>query len=120
MSVCRSEIAHIQSPKDIGGLFGHFDVVGKPSNLVFACFVDDTPFGETLVGVPPPFIIALAGGKVHQVLGKSSFERINRHVVVIEDDKEVIAVHGGVVQSFKRQSSCHGSIANNGDYVIAL
>lgn len=37
------------------------------------------------------------------------------HIVVVEDDKEVVGIDGGVVKPFKSQTSCNRSIAYDGD-----
>ena len=53
--------------------------------------------------------------QVHQVLFHSSHTAVDAHVVVVEDDEQVVGGVRCVVQSLEGQSAAHGSVANDGN-----
>ena len=40
---------------------------------------------------------------------------VNRHIVIIQDDQQIIGINGSIVQPLKSQATRHRPIANNGD-----
>ena len=116
MSVGRTEITDVQTREDIARLLAEHRlevvVAAKPS-LPFM-LIYKVHLLRQLVQSPPPFVIGRTGRQIHEILRDTALERINRHVVVIEHDQQVVLVHRGVVQSLKSQTACHRSIAYDG------
>ena len=119
VSVGRTEIADVETREDITALFGEyrFEAVVASQHSAALAFVHTVQLSRNAVEVPSPAVVSFAGRQIHKVLGETAFERVNRHVIVVEDDKQVVFVHRGVVQSLERQAACHSSIADNGDHI---
>ena len=115
MSVCRTEIPQVKPLEDILLLMGEnsLEVIAESAHTHRLILVQDMPFDEPLVGAPAPVVIAFARRYVHQILGDTAFDWVDSHVVVVEDDEQVILVHRRVVQSLKRQSARHRSVTYN-------
>ena len=65
-------------------------------------------------GVQPvaPIVVFLARGDVHQILCKASLDRVDGHIVVVENNEQIAVNHGGVVQPLISQTSGHGTITD--------
>ena len=115
MSVCRTEIPQVKPLEDILLLMGEnsLEVIAETPYAHRLILVEYMPFNEPLVCAPAPVVIAFARRYVHQILCDTAFDWVDSHVVVVEDDEQVILVHRRVVQSLKRQSARHRSIPYN-------
>ena len=70
-------------------------------------------FLRYLIEPPPPFVIGLAGCQINEILGESALERVDRHVVVVEHNQQVVLIHRGVVQSLESQTAGHRPVADD-------
>ena len=121
MTVGRTEIADVQAGKDITALFGEnsFQTVVATQHSASLALVHQMQLCRYLIEIPPPFVVCGAGGQIDKVLGKTAFERIDSHMVVVQDNQEVILIHRGVVQALESQTSRHGSVADDGNYIMS-
>ena len=62
-------------------------------------------------------VICLVGAQVQQILLHTSHTSVYRHIVVVQDDKQVVRAARYVVQSFKCQSAAQCSVANHRHHV---
>ena len=115
VTVCRSEITNVQSREDIARLLGEdrFEAVVTAQDSTPFALIYQVQFGGQLINAPTPFVISRAGGQVHEILRDTALERVNRHVVIIEHNKQVVLIHRGVVQSLESQTAGHSSIADD-------
>ena len=122
MSVGRTEVTNVQTCEDIIRLFGErrFPVVVSPQHRPAFLFVDQVHLLRQTVEPPSPPVIGRTRRQVHEILGKTAFERVDSHMVVIEHNEQVVLVHRGVVQSLKSQTARHSSVSDDGYGMMAF
>ena len=59
-------------------------------------------------------VVSLVCIEVQQVLFHASHGSVDGHVIVVEDDQQVIGLAGDIVQSFKCKTAAHRSVADDG------
>ena len=70
---------------------------------------------EHVVELIAPLVVAHGCGEFGKVAVQSPDVRRNRHVVVVQDDEEIVRIDGCVVQSFECESVADGCVANQGN-----
>ena len=113
MSVRRTEITDVETREDIARLLAEsgFETVVAAQDGTSLALIYQMQLGCQLVQTPTQTVVSGAGRQIHQVLRETAFERVDRHMVVIEHDEQVVLVHRGVVQSLECQTARHRSIA---------
>ena len=99
MSVRRTEITDVQTCEDITLLLTQrrFPVVITTQNPLAFLVIHQVQFDRQLIEPPAPFIIGSTGRQIYQVLGKTAFQRVDGHVIIVQHDQQVVLVHRGVV-----------------------
>ena len=78
---------------------------------------------EHALAVEPPRsletqgVVGLVGAQVEQVLLHAAHRAVDRHVVVVEDDEQVVGTLRHVVQPLEGQSAAHGPVADDGHHL---
>ena len=118
MAVAGSEIADVHTIEDVllVGQQGLQRVV-EPDNLLTAALVQDAPFEEMLRCPEPQIVIELAGVHLVQILLHAAHTMVNAHIIVIQDNQQVIIRTGNIVQSLVGQSSAHTSVSDHGHHL---
>ena len=62
-------------------------------------------------------VVSLRGGDVSQVVVERAYIGVDRHVVVVEHNQQVVGRVGGVVQTLERQAAANGCVADYGHHV---
>lgn len=65
-------------------------------------------------------IVRLARDDVDEITAECTGALIYGHVVVVEDDKEVVGVCAGIVEPFESKSARHGTITDDRHDLIVL
>ena len=65
-------------------------------------------------------VIRLVGIQVDEIFLHAAHRAVDRHVIVVQDDEQVVGGGRHVVQSFESQTARHGTIANHGHHLPHL
>ena len=71
-------------------------------------------------GLETQGVVGFIGAQIQQILFHTTHRAVYRHVVVVEDDQQVVGTRRRVVQTFEGQSAAHGSVADNGHHMTIL
>ena len=108
----RSEVAYVHTLEDVLLLRnGAFQTVAQADERLAAIIVHQAHLLQHLRSLIPYIIIALGSGEIQQIFLHASHTVVDRHVVVVQDDKQIVRMARHVVESFKRQSAAHAAIA---------
>ena len=116
MSVYRAEISDIQSFKYIlMPRYQSFQTIVETEYGTFLLFGDETHFYQQTVKFVPHVVVKGQGVDTRQIMMESSDIVVDSHVVIVEDNQQVIRVSRCIIQSFKSQSSRNSGIAYHSD-----
>ena len=65
-------------------------------------------------------VVAVRGCQVEQVLFHTADTAVDSHVVIIQDNKQVVRGGRRIVQSFKSQSSAHRTVSDDGYHMTLV
>ena len=71
---------------------------------------------QPLRGLEANGVIRLVGVQPQQILLHAAHAAVNRHVVVVQDNQQVVRTRRHVVQPLKGQSAAHRPVANHGHH----
>ena len=97
-----------------------FQAVVEAQDIPPAVIVDELHLPQAAVHIVTHFVVGLAGCDVNQILAQSSDTVVDSHIVVVEDNQQVVGVGRGIVQPFEGQSSGHCPVADHGYYVAVV
>ena len=116
MAVSRSEIADVESLEDVLLMAdSRFHCIAQSDDALAALVFEHTFLLEPACRPKAQAVVRLVGVKVDEILLHAADGAVNGHVVVVEDDEEVVGRRRCVVESFEGESARHGSIADDGD-----
>ena len=80
---------------------------------------------HTLVVQPPASlepqpVVSLVSVEVQQILLHTTHGMVDGHIIVIENDKQVVRVARNIVQTLVSQSAAHGAIADDSHHMAVL
>ncbi len=108
------EVAYIKPFKKVLFLcYKRFNAVIKPQYQVFLFLGNQFPFLESLVNMVSHPVVFMRGGKLHQVVLHGPHVIVDRHVVVVQYNQEVIGVRANIVQTLVGKPPRHRSIPDN-------
>ena len=113
VSVGGSEVADVQPLKDVL-LVGQegFQRVIEAKDGVAALRRQPPDFLEEVGKGKAQAIVAIRSVKMQQIFLHAADRSVDAHVVVVEDDEEVVGRVGSVVESLEGKSSTHGSVTD--------
>ena len=114
VSVAGTEIADVHTIEDIL-LIGeqHLQGVVKADNLLTTTLVQDAPFEQVLRCPESEIVVELAGMQLVQVMFHTAHAVVDTHIVVVQDDEQVVVGAGYVVQTLVGQSATHAAVSNH-------
>ena len=121
MSVYGPEIADVESFKQV--LLARkqrFDAVVETKHHIFFFFADEFPLFKYLINLVSEFIVFGRSGHFYEVILNTTHIAVDRHIVVVEDDKQVVRLRTGVVKPLVCQAPGHGAIAYNCHYLTVV
>ena len=65
-------------------------------------------------------VVGLVGADVEQILLHAAYRTVDGHVVVVEDDEQVIGRGRHVVQTLEGQTARHGAVADDGHHLFLV
>ena len=121
VSVSGSEIANVQSFEDVLLMAKcRFHGIAKSNQSLPAPFLEHSLLFQPACRTEAQAVVGFAGIEIQQVLLHATHRTVDRHIVVVEDDEQVVGRRRGVVQAFKSKTARHGAIANDGHDVAFL
>ena len=69
-----------------------------------------------LIDLVTAVVVAARDAQVGEVIAQSAHIGVDRHVVVVEHDEQVVLEDGGIVEALECQATADGSIANDGHH----
>ena len=111
----RPEIADVHALEDVLLMAqGRLDGVVEPYDAL-AALVVQMAFGvQPSRGLEPQAVVGGVGVEVQEILLHASHGPVDAHVVVVEDDEQVVVAVGDIVQALEGKASAHGSVADDG------
>ena len=114
MTVGRSEIADVESFEDVllmaeGRLHG----ITQTDESLSATLLEHTFLLQPACRTEAQAVVRLVGIQVQQILLHAADGTVDRHIVVVENNQEVVGRRRSVVQSFESQSARHRAVADN-------
>ena len=121
MSVLRSEVADIHPLEYVFlSCEYRFQRVVEAQDLAFALLVEPSDAQQVLAGPIAQAIVPAAGVQLVEVMLHAAHAVVDAHVVVVEDNEQVVGHGTGIVQTFKSQPSAHTAIADDGYHMSFL
>ena len=116
--VGRTEIADIHTLKDIL-LIGQkgFEGIVEAENGAAAALVEQSPVGQLARNGKAESIVRAARVQMHQIVVHTADGAVDAHIVVIENNQQIVGDFGGIVQSLKRQPATHRAVADYGHHL---
>ena len=72
---------------------------------------------QRIVGLVAQQVVALAGGDARQVMVECTHVLVDGHLVVVEQDEQVVGVRRSIVQAFEGHASADRGIADHGHHL---
>ena len=121
VSVDGPEVSDVHALEDVLLLGGHrLQAVGEADEGLAALLVEDAHLEEQARHPEAQLVVAVAGGEVEEVLLHAAHAAVDGHVVVVEDDEQVVRRGRGVVQPLEGQSAAHASVADDGHHMAVF
>ena len=121
MPVEGSEVSDVHSLEDVllvrdGTLQG----VRQADNAVFPVVIEHALAVHPSRGLEAQGVVGLVGAQIQQVLLHATHAAVDRHVIVVEDDQQVVGRRRHVVQTLEGQSAAHGSVADDSHHMAVF
>ena len=68
-------------------------------------------------GFEAHLVVGLVCAQAQQVLLHATHRTVDRHVIIVQDDKDIVRTGRHIVQALKGQAATHGTIANDGHHL---
>ena len=120
VAVDRPEVADAEALKEVVlAVDEGLEAVIEAQDVLAPIFGDEVQLEELLVDLVADVVVGLAGGDVDEVTVHAAHVAVDRHVVIVKHDQQVVGVDGGVVNALEGQSAGHGAVADDGHDVSA-
>ena len=121
VAVDRPEVAYVE-PLEYVLLLGKqcLQAVVEAQYRAAVLLVDEVQLAQRAVGVVAQLVVAPRGGDVYQIFVQPAHVMVDGHVVVVEDDEQVVGVDRGVVQPLEGQTAGNGGVADDGNHLALL
>ena len=97
--------------------YGRLQRVAQSDESLSAVVVHHAARLEPVGSLKTQRIVGFVGVEVEQVLFHAAHRAVDAHVVVVEDDEQVVGRRRGVVEALESQSAAHGTVADDGHHV---
>ena len=120
VAVDRPEVADTEALKEVVlAVDESLEAVIEAQDVLAPIFGDEVQLEEPLVDLVADVVVGLAGGDVDKVTVHAAHVAVDRHVVIVKHNQQVVGVDGGVIDALEGQSAGHGAVANDGHDVSA-
>ena len=110
-----SEVADVEAFEDVlSAREERLHAVGEAYQRTAQAIADQSMSLQRIVGLVAQQVVALAGGDARQVMVECAHVLVDGHLVVVEQDEQVVGVRRCIVQAFESHSSADRSIADHG------
>ena len=111
-----TEVAYVHALKDILLMAQHrLDGVVESYDALAAAVAQMAIVLEPSGHLEPYLVIGGIGVEIEQILLHTTHSAVYAHVVVVQDNKQIVGRTGHVVQPLKSQSSAHCSVPDDGN-----
>ena len=113
-----AEVAYVHTLEEVL-LLGKSRLDGVvQANNALASLVVQYAFGvQPLRCLETKSVVSFVGIEVEQVLLHTANGSVYRHIVVVQDDEQVVGLARSIVQTLESQATAHCAVADNGYYV---
>ena len=113
-----AEVAYVHTLEEVL-LLGKSRLDGVvQANNALASLVVQYAFGvQPLRCLETKSVVSFVRIEVEQVLLHTANGSVYRHIVVVQDDEQVVGLARSIVQTLESQATAHRSVADNGNYV---
>ena len=118
--VVQAEVADVQALEDV--LLTReqrLQRVAEAHDQSPAVIVDDVVTAQELIGLVAQLVVAVRRVQVAHVATQRTHVGINRHVIVVEHDNQVIRIGRGIVDALKGQSAADAGVTDDGNHLAA-
>ena len=91
--------------------------VVETQDILPAVIIDQIDLLQTPIDIIAHLIIGLTGRNIHQILAQTSYTMVNGHIVIIQDNQQIIGINRRIIQSLKGQATRHRTITNHRDHM---
>ena len=120
VAIERSEVADVHALEDVLLMTdGALDGVVQANKSLPAVFIEVAFVVQPARGLETKAVVGGVGIEIQQVFLHAAHGVVDAHIVIVEDDEQVVGSGTYVVDTLESQSSAHGSVANDG-YNMAL
>ena len=113
--VDRPEVADAEALKEVVlAVDEGLEAVIEAQDVLAPIFRDEVQLEELLVDLVADVVVGLAGGDVDEVTVHAAHVAVDRHIVIVKHDQQIVGVDGGVVNALEGQSAGHGAVADDG------
>ena len=116
-----TEVAYVHALKDILLMAQHrLDGVVESYDALAAAVAQMAVVLEPSGHLEPYLVIGGIGVEIEQILLHATHSAVYAHVVVVEDDEQVVGGRRDIVETLKGQTATHGTIADDGHHMTVV
>ena len=116
-----SEVANVHALEDVLLMTdGRLQRVIQSDKALSAVVVQVSALAQPLRRLEAQLVIGGIGIEVKQIFLHSAHSSINAHIVVVEDDEQVVGRRRHVINALKGQATTHSAIANDGYHMAVV
>ena len=121
VAVERPEVADVHTLENVLLVRdGRFHGIGQTNQATAAVVLQQAHLVQPARSPESQGVISFVGRQRQQILLHASYGTVYRHVVVVQDNQDVVVRRRDVVQSFVGQTARHGTVADDGHHLSLL
>ena len=119
MSICGTEVADVHPLEHILLIVEQgFQRIVEAQDALAVLLVEATPRGEPTCNTETYFVVGRTGVQVVQIFSHTSHSAVDAHIVVVQNHEQIVGRVRSVVDALECQAAAHGSVADDGYYVL--
>ena len=117
VTVKGTEVSDVKAFKNVLLACKHrLHCIVEAQNYTLAAIAYHTMLAHELISLVAEVVIALGCGKLCHIFAKSAHWAVNRHVVVVEYNQQVVLVNRRIIDALERQAAANRCVANDGNH----
>ena len=121
MPVYGPEVADVHSFEYVLLAGGYrFETVAEADQRFAPFLVQYAYFRQSLRGLEPQPVVRAGSGEVEQILFHPADAAVDRHIVVVQYDKQIVGCARRIVQPLESQSSAHRTVTEDGHHMAVV
>ena len=112
------EVADVEALEDVlSAREERLHAVGEAYQRTAQPVADQSMTLQRIVGLVAQQVVALAGGDARQVMVEGTHVLVDGHLVVVEQDEQIVGVRRSIVQAFEGHASADRCITDDGHHL---